>query len=192
MPGGADHRPGRAGFTVTLAEAKRSEDASRDVEPKVAGTLGPMTWRRVLPVLVGVAVIAAAGAVAYGWLTGLPPGPTVGFGQFAHDLEDGQVTTIVLRDNTLTVVDRQGHTYQVTAPDLPGVNASYLSFIQAVAAEGGHAFDAANYHEEAGPDTGWIGPFILAVALFVVVAGYLFYMTGPEPRAGPTVRIPEH
>jgi hypothetical protein len=145
-----------------------------------------MTEKRALPILAAVALTAGAGALAYGWLAGLPPSPMVDFGQFVRNVEAGQVATVVLRDTTFTVVDRQGKTYQVVAADPPGLNATYLSYLQEAAAAGGQTFDAANYREEAPRDTAWIGPFVLAVALFVLLAGYVFYVTGPEPRAGPT------
>lgn len=137
--------------------------------------------RRALPLLTGIAVVAALGSLAYGWLAQRPPGPTVGFGEFLRHVQAGEVVSVVDREGTFTVVGRTGTTYQVVAPPPPGVNASWLSMIQDAATSGGQTFEAGNYREEPPLDVFWIGGVVVASVLSVLVAGYIHFMTGPGP-----------
>jgi hypothetical protein len=74
--------------------------SSSDLEPARAGdaqTVYPPWW--ALPSRPQL-------AYWYGWLAGLPRGPTVAYGQFLRNMQDGDVASVVVRDATCTVVDR--------------------------------------------------------------------------------------
>lgn len=137
--------------------------------------------RRVLPVLIGIAVIATLGSLAYGWLAQLPTGPTISFSEFLRHVEAGEVATVVDREGTFTVVSRDGTTYEVVAPPPPGVNVTWLSMIKDAATSGGQTFEPANYREEPPLDLSWVGAVVVASVMTVLVAGYIYFMTGPDP-----------
>jgi hypothetical protein len=128
-----------------------------------------------------IAIATAAGALAYGRLAGIPPGPTVGYFAFLQNVKAGEVASVIDFGTTFTVVDRQGHTYEVVPIRPPTLNVTDLSEIQGAAAAGGHTFDPANFHEGTTPDTGWIGPYVVGATLLVLAAGYILLFTGPEP-----------
>ncbi|HSL97970.1 MAG TPA: ATP-dependent metallopeptidase FtsH/Yme1/Tma family protein, partial [Candidatus Deferrimicrobiaceae bacterium] len=135
--------------------------------------MNPRFMRNGLLMLV---LVMGVSALLYTWFAGSSTPEPVGWGQFLDRVSQGQVTTVVQKDVTLTVTGKDGTVYTVVAPGVPGVNADYLKDIQAAADAGGVTFDRAQYIVERAEDNSWIGLVLTGLLPLLIIGGFIYFM----------------
>jgi len=122
-----------------------------------------------------VMLILVVGTIAllYTWLLQTPTQASKGYSQFLSDVQQNKVTKVVQQDQSLTVNETDGKTYEV---NVPTVLTDVLADMHTAATSGGASLASDIYSSEKPPDTSWLGLVLTGVVPLLLIGGFIFFM----------------
>ncbi|MFM2105767.1 MAG: hypothetical protein RL338_799 [Chloroflexota bacterium] len=123
--------------------------------------------------IVMLVLVVGTVLLLYTWLIQTPNQPSVGYSKFLDDVQTGRVTTVVQREQSLTVTTSGGETYVTVIPSvLTDVNAD----MKQAASAGGVSLDPNVYRAEKPQDSSWLGLLVTGILPILLIGGFIFFM----------------
>ncbi|HVA86830.1 MAG TPA: ATP-dependent zinc metalloprotease FtsH [Candidatus Saccharimonadales bacterium] len=123
--------------------------------------------------IVMLVLVVGTVALLYTWLIQTPTQNTRGYSQFLTDVQQNKVTKVIQQDQSLTVSESDGHTYEIVVPT---VLTDVLGDMQTAAKAGGVTLAADVFSVQKPPDTSWLGLLLTGLLPVILIGGFIYFM----------------
>jgi len=123
--------------------------------------------------IVMLVLVVGTVALLYTWLIQTPTQASRGYSQFLTDVQQNKVTKVIQQDQSLTVSESDGHTYEIVVPT---VLTDVLGDMQTAAKAGGVTLAADVFSVQKPPDTSWLGLLLTGLLPVILIGGFIYFM----------------